>query len=73
MGYPVVLKISSPQIVHKSDAGGVKLNLGRRDHPDASVRRRRSIVDVDRHTALEVGRIVDGTARRPVLPWDSSF
>jgi acetyltransferase len=27
MGYPVVLKILSPQIVHKSDAGGVVLNI----------------------------------------------
>ena len=27
MGFPVVLKILSPQIVHKSDAGGVILNI----------------------------------------------
>lgn len=27
MGYPVVMKIVSPQILHKSDAGGVKVHL----------------------------------------------
>ncbi len=27
IGYPVVMKIVSPQIVHKSDAGGVKVGL----------------------------------------------
>jgi acetyl coenzyme A synthetase (ADP forming)-like protein len=27
MGYPVVMKIVSPEIIHKSDAGGVKINL----------------------------------------------
>ena len=27
LGYPVVLKIESPQILHKSDIGGVKLNV----------------------------------------------
>src|SRR5574338_247895 len=26
-GYPVVMKIASPQIIHKSDAGGVKVGL----------------------------------------------
>jgi len=35
MGYPVVLKILSPQITHKTDAGGVVLNI----HSDAEVRK----------------------------------
>jgi len=27
MGYPVVLKVASPKIMHKTDVGGVKINL----------------------------------------------
>lgn len=31
IGFPVVLKIISPQVVHKSDAGGVQANLNSKD------------------------------------------
>jgi len=31
VGYPVVMKISSPDITHKSDAGGIKLNISSAD------------------------------------------
>ncbi|MBF6598999.1 MAG: acetate--CoA ligase family protein [Dehalococcoidia bacterium] len=31
LGYPVVLKVVSPQITHKSDVGGVELNLASAD------------------------------------------
>lgn len=36
LGYPVVLKIVSPQITHKSDTGGVKLNLGSAEEVSAA-------------------------------------
>ncbi|MCA9831619.1 MAG: acetate--CoA ligase family protein [Dehalococcoidia bacterium] len=35
-GYPVVLKVVSPDIAHKSDAGGVKLNLKTADEVRAA-------------------------------------
>jgi len=31
VGFPVALKIVSPEIIHKSDAGGILLNLGNED------------------------------------------
>ncbi len=36
IGLPVVLKIVSPEISHKSDVGGVKLNLGSEDEVAAA-------------------------------------
>jgi acyl-CoA synthetase (NDP forming) len=39
VGYPVVLKISSPDIVHKVDAGGVGLNLKNEQEVRSAFRR----------------------------------
>jgi len=36
IGYPVVMKIISPQIIHKSDAGGVKVGLKTADEVKAA-------------------------------------
>jgi acyl-CoA synthetase (NDP forming) len=36
IGYPVALKIVSPQVIHKSDAGGVALGIGGDDELSAS-------------------------------------
>ena len=36
IGYPVVLKVESPQILHKTDIGGVKLNLRLREEVSRS-------------------------------------
>jgi acetyltransferase len=39
IGYPVVLKIQSPDITHKSDVGGVQLNLGTDKQVEAAFER----------------------------------
>ncbi|MCK4582606.1 acetate--CoA ligase family protein, partial [Candidatus Bathyarchaeota archaeon] len=36
IGFPVVLKIVSPQVLHKSDAGGVVLDIGDEDELSTS-------------------------------------
>ncbi len=38
LGYPVVLKILSPDVVHKSDVGGIALDLRTADDVDAAYR-----------------------------------
>lgn len=47
LGFPVVLKIVSPDIVHKSDVGGVKINLCSED--DVKKGYREILANVRRH------------------------
>lgn len=64
IGYPVVLKILSPEISHKSDVGGVVLGL---DHRDAVVEAARSMLERVarlRPDARRVGLTVQRQVRR---------
>ena len=44
MGYPVALKIVSPQVIHKSDVGGVALGLASADEVLAAATKMRERV-----------------------------
>jgi len=64
IGYPLVLKIVSPDILHKSDAGGVKVNI--RD--DQAVREAyRTIVDNARN--YKASARIHGVAVQEMAPW----
>lgn len=64
IGYPVVMKIVSPDILHKSDAGGVKVNL----KDDQAVREAY-------HTILENAKVykpdanIHGIVVQEMAPW----
>ncbi|MDP3086384.1 MAG: acetate--CoA ligase family protein, partial [Rubrivivax sp.] len=55
IGYPVVLKILSPQISHKSDVGGVALNLA-----DAAVVQAAATAMLERVATLRPEATIDG-------------
>jgi acyl-CoA synthetase (NDP forming) len=59
IGFPVVLKVISPQILHKSDAGGVILNI--RDEGELEVEYEKLIAEVGRREppAKVVGILVE--------------
>jgi acetyl-CoA synthetase (ADP-forming) len=61
MGFPVVLKVVSPQIIHKSDAGGVIVGIKNLDELEAGFRRIRALearpgVDVQGVLVVEQAR-----------------
>lgn len=57
IGFPVALKIVSPQVIHKSDVGGVELNLGSPEEVRAAAIRMRQRV-----ARLQPGAAVQGFA-----------
>lgn len=61
IGFPVVLKISSAEIVHKSDVGGVQLNL---QTPDAVRQAYRDILQ--RVAEREPNASIEGVAVQPM-------
>ena len=62
MGFPVVLKILSPQIVHKSDVGGVILNV----HSDKEVRQAFETL-IQRATAYNPEAQIIGVTVQPMV------
>ena len=65
MGYPVALKIDSPQIIHKSDVGGVVLDLHNGDEVrNAAIRMRQRLARVLPQAHVR-GYTVQAMARRP--------
>jgi len=64
-GFPVVLKILSPDILHKSDAGGVALDIG----SEEEVRRQFEAVIAHARTYKPGAQIV-GVTVQPMIPRD---
>jgi acetyltransferase len=60
---PIVLKIRSPDVTHKSDVGGVALNLG-----DADRVRREAAAMIERVRAVRPAARLDGFLVQPMVP-----
>jgi len=63
MGWPVVLKVVSADIPHKTEAGGVALNLGSREQVEAAFGR--IMANADRHAP---GARIDGIQVQKMMP-----
>ncbi|MFH1230865.1 MAG: acetate--CoA ligase family protein [Planctomycetota bacterium] len=66
IGYPVVLKIISPEISHKTDFGGVKLNI----HTQAELTKAyREIIDgINQHSSRIGGTTIKGIMVQKMIP-----
>lgn len=64
IGFPVVMKIMSPEIVHKSDAGGVKVNL----KTEAAVREAYHAI-LKNANAYNSRANIHGVAVQEMAPW----
>ncbi len=62
MGYPVVLKIDSPDIFHKSDIGGVRLNL----HDEPALREAYQQI-MERAQVMAPQALIHGVTVQPML------
>ncbi len=64
IGYPVVMKILSPDILHKSDAGGVKVNI----ESDAEAREAFSTI-MENAKAYNADADIHGVVVQEMAPW----
>jgi len=62
MGYPVVMKVRSPQITHKTDVGGVALGLGDEDAVRGAFAR-----ITESASRLRPGAVVQGVSVQPMI------
>jgi len=64
IGFPVVMKIVSPDILHKSDAGGVKVNI-----KDEQAAREAYQTILDNAKAYKADANIHGVAVQEMAPW----
>ena len=64
IGYPLVMKIVSPDILHKSDAGGVKVNI-----KNESMVRESFKTILENAKAYKTDALIEGIAVQEMAPW----
>jgi acetyltransferase len=63
IGFPVALKVVSDQVLHKSDSGGITLNLNSRESLESSINRMH-----ERVTGANPGVVIDGYLVEKMAP-----